>query len=1325
MTRVPLTQPSTDLVGVTLDLILLIDQLLTVLRKRGGVLNLASLRLQWDDLRHEVSCEIESVRSEIDHVVAEAEAWLPGAGPAPERRLERRKSVWSNHSSQLNVSSSSGSPAEGSETPMSQSPASTSPNPRPASPTKCSTLNSSPSKPTGSRSGLHISILRSQLVGLQTRDQNLSHILVKRSGAILDRMIDSASRLEDLGGVAGPVPQEGKTRHGAIPDLLIDLQEELEARAKDIASTVEWCTTFESQSKQGQEHYASSISAKQLASEAMGDIQEALSQTPSASTHTELAERFAQANNALPSLLDDAFPQPTHSDYPTKDEHNAAILSVLRNARGAAQADVDVAGKLLGFYSSLLKAREVLLGQQKRMQQLRGDLLLAVERLERGSTSAPRPSLVEVVTDGGIPSDWMSHVPGWLDQGEQAERAAVDAHETTVLAIMQYRKALTNAPMAIKPYLPAGGVPDDLGAAVGDDASDVIGLARRCASLTKRTRLEADALPFVLRIRQDGHDIGTGATDLREELVRAINMAAWSTQPSSRIPDRLDEQLDRLAAQAAATQNDMVALRKALTSTEVVDMLSDTVKTNDAALVEARRELDIYTRVTKQAQSVRDIHVEAENLVASIVLAEGDNLDTEALAGLKVKVEEWNDGLTRRVPFVSGQVPPGPNWRGSGDDLPSSGPLTPPLTPVGVESSTVLPDLSNLDSRVRTDVNRQSARVTAALARLVTASDTAKLELWSGPVTDAVTNLDKATRAIDLHVGDLSQRLADVRSKEGEARLSLATELQLEGLTSLQLECASIPPLVSKLDDTLESGATPSFTQLRGADVLSTANQARESALQSVSKAEQWQEDVKRLVESSTAHEPPTLVQFKAAAPPTPAQPKAVTKAAPKTPAQPTAPPKVVSRTLARPKTAPNVPVPTTSQQTPQQSVKAIKSLEDRLDALQLDAVVYPSPEVLRTTPKHRRLPDSAMARNLSKQFSDIADNVRAVAKSQPDSPVIGGLVDKVNKTGALVPNLKALAAVSTAAAACDKSMSQLLDAIDSRKDPKAKLVSSKEAQAAVENLERVAEPHKGDLRVMKERERIATAWTELQSLAEGGSRPSSRTSSAVPSDETGSSTPALSKTIRHRPSLLSVRSARTASQPTISSEAKRVSAASRAVSDTTKGRTVRTRPSLDSMGPPQTPQGASFLSRPSSSARGRPPVSLPRQFRPAQTSDSNTTEELATPTRAAHASGSRSLVPSPKGDEKYTPHPQSRLDLAVGRILNSLDVSYSSTSLTCSSRSPWSPRSESRPRSGLTGRGGTGSGSARGPSYASVASCAPAPSWLEWAEAGSSCRGT
>jgi len=92
----------------------------------------------------------------------------------------------------------------------------------------------------------HLPLLHSSIINLEIRQRNLSSTLLSRSGKVLDSMIDLAIPLKDLGGIHGPTTGD---QSGAVPDELLDVQEDLEGDVGTIARTIAWCKEVEVQWK--------------------------------------------------------------------------------------------------------------------------------------------------------------------------------------------------------------------------------------------------------------------------------------------------------------------------------------------------------------------------------------------------------------------------------------------------------------------------------------------------------------------------------------------------------------------------------------------------------------------------------------------------------------------------------------------------------------------------------------------------------------------------------------------------------------------------------------------------------------------------------------------------------------------------------------------------------------------------------------------------------------------------------------------------------------------------------------------------------------------
>ena len=273
-TLLPLSLPSTHLISVTLDLIVLIDRLLTLLRYRGQLLELTGLRLQWDELRWQVMTDLRKLDSEVDELVRDRGTWRPDmcnavASTTPKKQgIERSAEVSKNDElSKIGMSSVATPNHRKIERPG---------NPM-QSKTSCSAAAIIPAGDKGGKTssqiscgsgfddsrpeqqlpasgrlpakvGLHIALLHTHIVNLQIRHQNLASTVFARTGSLLDRIIDNATGLKDLGGTDGPsATTSTDARVSVIPSELLDVQERLEAELLSAGAKIAWCKQLEVQ----------------------------------------------------------------------------------------------------------------------------------------------------------------------------------------------------------------------------------------------------------------------------------------------------------------------------------------------------------------------------------------------------------------------------------------------------------------------------------------------------------------------------------------------------------------------------------------------------------------------------------------------------------------------------------------------------------------------------------------------------------------------------------------------------------------------------------------------------------------------------------------------------------------------------------------------------------------------------------------------------------------------------------------------------------------------------------------------------------------------
>lgn len=245
ITLVPLTRPSTELVEITLVLILLIDKLLTLLRRRCDVLELTRTRLKWDELRWRFRSESVQLQADVDAFLVGRAAGSPQASA---KAVESESETPTTHSSRQAPSGIPSTPVRPKNLPdgSNASPSITTPNHADL----FASLTRSPSLDFATASPLHRSPgptstpgPASTITAFRMRQRRIAH-LAERSGQLLDRMIDQATPLVDLGDTSGPSAPSSERAEGAVPDQLLDLQDELEVQIVAIEKKLGLCKSL-------------------------------------------------------------------------------------------------------------------------------------------------------------------------------------------------------------------------------------------------------------------------------------------------------------------------------------------------------------------------------------------------------------------------------------------------------------------------------------------------------------------------------------------------------------------------------------------------------------------------------------------------------------------------------------------------------------------------------------------------------------------------------------------------------------------------------------------------------------------------------------------------------------------------------------------------------------------------------------------------------------------------------------------------------------------------------------------------------------------------
>lgn len=182
VTLSPLTPPSTELVSITLALIVVVDNLLTLLRQRGELLDLCQLYLEWNELYRVSLHQCTVIKGEVDAALATYREWVPGTIDPPRTDVEVNDVE------------------------------------------RSAVVGAAPAASDTRRTSAH-----ARLLDLQDRFDHLSEHDVPSAGILLDRMIDLAAPLKGSGGIPGSKEASEEDVEGAVPTTILDRQDELEA----------------------------------------------------------------------------------------------------------------------------------------------------------------------------------------------------------------------------------------------------------------------------------------------------------------------------------------------------------------------------------------------------------------------------------------------------------------------------------------------------------------------------------------------------------------------------------------------------------------------------------------------------------------------------------------------------------------------------------------------------------------------------------------------------------------------------------------------------------------------------------------------------------------------------------------------------------------------------------------------------------------------------------------------------------------------------------------------------------------------------------------
>lgn len=341
-----------------------------------------------------------------------------------------------------------------------------------------------------------------------------------------------------------------------------------------------------------------------------------------------------------------------------------------------------------------------------------------------------------------------------------------------------------------------------------------------------------------------------------------------------------------------------------------------------------------------------------------------------------------------------------------------------------------------------------------------------------------------------------------------------------------------------------------------------------------------------------------------------------------------------------------------------------------RLDDLQFDTLLYPSILALQQTPSYRQIPSSPKARSIREELISIRagyDHLRSVAATV-NAKDLASLDTALETAEDGLPRLDQLVAVSQAVKACDEAFSRLLDALDvyTAEDKHDVQTRQLRAEADIGHLRSTASFVLDDVRVAAEVKRTEASWHEMKILVAETLDPVKIASTDIDAVSDTSSVVSMSSQTYRQP--LSRPSARVASNPVQQPPRSMPEPRNRAASDTPSRLRLDSiqsglpRLRKASMGPPN-----NVISPVTITGRARPttPSSIPRPTRLSNASSvAHTTPTAANAVTLPRARKTSRLSVASIGPSStlrprktYVADPKSKLDVAVGRIVNKLKV--------------------------------------------------------------------
>ncbi|ORX35731.1 hypothetical protein BD324DRAFT_74013 [Kockovaella imperatae] len=759
VTSLPLTAPSTHLISITLDLIVVVDRLLTLLRRRMEVLELTSLRLKWDQLRWDILSETNQIRDEIEAIIVGKGRWKPPvarvvqSSPRPRREGRLVESQGWDPASCMTpslssaaiegIASSSSTSSNLSAMTVDVTPCRMNDPDRRSSPSDVSLSTASREASTPTRVLLGLQLLHSQISNVEIRHKNLTSTLVARSGKILDKMVDVAGPLNGLGGIDGPFKHE--IGGSAVPDELLDLQDEMEEQVGQASAGLAWCKALEKQWIFADAHFANSSRIGAKASQLLAGTQDALSQPTTSQKAFELEEVLGALQRDLGGDPTDLIPRPRTVDLIDVTDHSDEVLAMLKTVWLEAAQRVEACQAAIAFYRKFAESEQNLLALRDTVKDTQMSLEARSTHLAPLLDDAVRTLLLRSPNEPGLVSVCVETTGSSCEETCGFVRdLSVDARKSVqvaTLAAMRHRALLKSTPESLLEE-----TADPLSSVIANNVEDLASTLLTQIETSERQIEEATANKALL--------------SAFDQIDRELVTLSSEVQRTTALLDSIDRNVPAEGDVDKATRTCHILQRRLQVGIGAPRQMLDTLLSQRSALSPFRqnlnrrcntlassiatmeRMLDAFECTVQQGQILRDIEEESNTMLAQFASIEKDMDDRPGrplialpdlenrISQISAEVTAWESSLSKRMtwlptsPHNSAQVkkmirPEFPDLHLSISQLPITPPASPPL---GAESLVAEDALGLLfqdrNADARQKVNEMSARVQSGLMSL-------------------------------------------------------------------------------------------------------------------------------------------------------------------------------------------------------------------------------------------------------------------------------------------------------------------------------------------------------------------------------------------------------------------------------------------------------------------------------------------------------------------------------------------------------------------------------------------------------------------------------